>query len=299
LEELEHRNWSGKTDGMPWMQRSLVIFFKWINIKVIYGIMGCVAPFYMLFNHKGYLAIYSYFRKRFGYSPLPAFFKVWQNHYTFGKIIMDRFAVYAGNKFDVVIENEEVFLNLSRNPEGFLMISSHVGNYEIAGYSLVAAEKRVNALIFGGETQTVIENRVKMFADRNIGMIQVKEDMSHLFEINNALLRGEIISMPGDRVFGSQKSVPCNFLGEKAEFPAGPFAVAVQRDLPALAIFAIKVSTKSYKIRVCKLDTPDATLKRADKVAVLAQSFANKVEETIKESPEQWFNYYDFWLKKR
>ena len=284
---------------MPWMQKSLVLLFKWINIRVIYAIMGCVAPFYMLFNQRGYLAIYRYFRKGFGYSPLPAFIKVWQNHYTFGKIIMDRFAVYAGKRFSVTIDNETLFLELARKPEGFLIISSHVGNYELTGYSLVAADKKINALIFGGETETVIKNRAKMFADKNIGMILLKEDMSHLFEINNALMQGEIISMPGDRVFGSQKSVPCKFMGDTAEFPAGPFALAIQRDLPALALFAMKESSKQYRIKVYKLDSPDKTLKRAEQIAALAQSFANTVERTIREYPEQWFNYYDFWQKKR
>ena len=112
-------------------------------------------------------------------------------------------------------------------------------------------------------------------------------------------MQGEIISMPGDRVFGSQKSVPCKFMGDTAEFPAGPFALAIQRDLPALALFAMKESSKQYRIKVYKLDSPDKTLKRAEQIAALAQSFANTVERTIREYPEQWFNYYDFWQKKR
>ena len=61
--------------------------------------------------------------------------------------------------------------------------------------------------MFYGEKQTVMENRTDMFSDKNIRMIPVKNDMSHLFLIDHALQQGEIVSMPADRIFGSQKYV--------------------------------------------------------------------------------------------
>ena len=45
--------------------------------------------------------------------------------------------------------------------------------------------------------------------------------MGHLFEINAALANGEVVSMPSDRVFGSDKHLAIDFLGEKAKFPYG------------------------------------------------------------------------------
>ena len=64
----------------------------------------------------------------------------------------------------------------------------------------------INALVFGGETETVMENRQRLLSQNNMNMIAVKEDLSHLFAINAALDNGEMVSMPADRIFGSQKS---------------------------------------------------------------------------------------------
>ncbi len=43
--------------------------------------------------------------------------------------------------------------------------SSHIGNYEIAGYSLPTEEKRFNALVFGGEKESVMTNRNRLFKE--------------------------------------------------------------------------------------------------------------------------------------
>ena len=128
----------------------------------------------------------------------------------------------------IEIVGNEHFLALASREDGFVQLSAHVGNYEIAGYSLVAEKKRFNALVFGGEKASVMKNRNKMFANTNINMIGIDADMSHLYEINSALANGEIVSMPGDRIFGSEKSIETDLLGTTAHLPAGPFRVATR-----------------------------------------------------------------------
>ena len=291
---MEHSRWSGKTDGSRWMQESLVTLFRRCDIRIFYGIMGFVILFYMAFNRRGYLSMYGFFRRRFGYSPLKSFCKVYRNHFAFGQIILDRFAVYAGKKFDVTIDGQEVFEQLLEGESPFVMLSSHVGNYELAGYSLHSTKKRVYALVFDGETETVMENRNRIFREHNIQMIPVKADMSHLFTINKALSEGDIVSMPADRLFGSQKSVTCEFLGAEAKFPVGPFAVAVQREAPVLSVFVMKESTKSYRIYVRRIDVPQ-TGSSVEKRQAIAREYVAELERVIRKYPTQWFNYYDFW----
>ena len=179
-------------------------------------------------------------------------------------------------------------------PEGFILLSSHVGNYEIAGYSLKPKHKKINALVFAGETATVMENRQRILSQNNMSMIPVKEDLSHLFALNTALDNGEMVSMPADRVFGSQKSVECQFFGAKANFPLGAFAMAVQKEVPVLAIFVMKEGMKKYHAFVRQVSC-DKTASRREQMSQLAQSFASNLEEIVRRYPTQWFNYFDFW----
>lgn len=291
---IGHEQWSGRTDGQPWMQRTLIKIFKVTDIRIMYFMMGWVVLFYMLRNHKEYLAMYRFFRKRFGYGRVKSFWNVFKNHLKFGQVILDRFAVYAGKRFKFFIEGGELFDHLAKQPSGFVQLSSHVGNYEMAGYSLVSHDKRFNAVVYAGETATVMRNRAAMFAPNNMRMILVGNDMSHIFALNQALGDGEIVSVPGDRIFGSPRYVECDFFGDVARFPMGPFAMAIQRDVPLLAVFVMKISTMGYKIYVRKIDA-DAALSRKERIEAAAKSFASELEAIVRQYPTQWFNYYDFW----
>lgn len=295
---MEHSRWSGKTDGLPWMQRSLIRMFHWVDIRILYVIMGGIVPFYMLLNHQGYVAIYSFFRNRLSFSPLKSFFYVYLNHFIFGQIILDRFAAYAGRKFSFEIENQELFTHLSSCKEGFIQLSSHVGNYELAGYSLVAKEKRFNILVFSGETEAVMQNRERMLSGNNMRMVPMAPDFSHIFILNNALMNGEIVSIPGDRIFGSSKYVECLFFDKKARFPLGPFALAVQREVSMLAVFVMKETYNKYRVFVRSLPLNKQLATQREQMAHLAQSFATELEKIIRRYPTQWFNYYDFWLSE-
>lgn len=292
-----HRAWKGTTGGTRWMQQTLVFCLGWMNLPFVYTGMALVIPFYMLFNHQGYITQYHFFRKRLGYGPLKAFVHVYLNHFVFGQIILDRFAVYGGQKFKVDIEGNEIFLDHIARPEGFLQLSSHVGNFELSGYMLKQDKKPINALVFGGETGTVMANRIRVFREMNIKLISVGNDLGHVLAMNQALADGEIISMTGDRNFGSQKSVKCRFFGAEAEFPLGPYVLAAQRDVPVLSIFVMKESVYRYRIFVRKVEVPpsDKPLPLRAKGAALAQAFANQLEETVRRYPHQWYNYYEFW----
>lgn len=293
-EALQHNEWSGKTDGLPWMQRSLIVMFRVVPLWLPYGIMALVVPFYMIFNGKGRKATYRFFRDRCGFGRWKSFWKVYANHFRFGQVILDRFGVYAGKKYRFITEGQELMDELEKHPEGFVNLSSHVGNYEIAGYSLKPKSKRFNALVYAGETATVMENRQRMLSHNNMSMIPVKEDMSHLFTLNTAIDNGEIVSMPADRIYGSQKAAECMFFGEKARFPLGAFALAAQKNVAMLAVFVMKESYKTYHVYVRVIQC-DRDAKIREQMSQLAQNFASNLEEIVKRYPTQWFNYFDFW----
>lgn len=285
--------WKGKTDGLPWMIRSLVFLMKVIDRRIIYCFMAVVVPFYMLFNHNGYLAIYRFFRERFGYGRIRSFLKVYANHFRFGQVIIDRYAAFAGKKFRFELDGNERFMELVNGETGFVQLSSHAGNYEMVGYGLTSVTKKINGLFYGGETKVMMEFRRKILAMHNVNLIEVNESMSHIFNMNAALDRGEIVSMTGDRLFGSAKSIKCMFLGKEAHFPMGPFALAVQKDVPMLAVFSMR-DHGCYRVYVRDI-RQDESLPLRVRMADMATKFAVELEKVVRMYPTQWFNYYDFW----
>ena len=289
-----NNNWPGTTYGNEWMHKWLIRLLRYIDTQVLYLFVAVfIIPVCLLLNpSRGFT--YRYFRKRMGYGRLRSAWKTYVNHCLFGQVVIDKFAMYAGKRFDIEIENEQRFLDLAARSEGFVQLSAHIGNYEIAGYSLVAKSKRFNALVFAGEKASVMRNRDKMFAGTNISMIAIQEDMSHLFEIDDALTRGEIVSMPADRIFGSQKYIEHDFLGAKARFPLGPFSVATMRSLDVLAVNVMKTSLKSYKIFVTPLPY-DKAASRQEQIRQLSSAYVAELEKRVREYPTQWYNYFEFW----
>ena len=293
----QHASWKGTTGGTTWMQRMLVVCLGWMNLPLVYSGMACIIPFYMLFNHQGYISQYHFFRERMKYGKFKSFFSVYLNHFCFGQVILDRFAVYGGASFKVKIDGEETYHRYLAQQEGFVQLSSHVGNFELAGYMLTQDKKPISALVFQGETSTVMKNRARIFQNKHIRLISVGNDLAHVFAMNTAIKEGGIVSMPGDRNFGSQKSVACQFFGSKAHFPMGPFALAVTTGVPVLSIFVMKESIYQYRVYVNEVKLPlevnGMTAKK--KIELLAQEFAAQLEQRVRQYPYQWFNYYEFW----
>lgn len=295
MSELKHDNWVGTTYGNGWMHKWLIRFLKVINVRLLYAFAFVfIVPPTMIINSKARNVIYQFYRRRFDYGRLKSYWMTYKNHCAFSQVVIDKFAMYAGKKFNITIDGYDQFLLLSEQISGFVQLSSHIGNYEIAGYSLVAKTKRFNALVFGGEKESVMVNRCKMFKDNNIRMIPMMTDMSHLFLIDQALSDGEILSMPADRVFGSQKSFSIDFFGTKARFPQGPFLLAAMKDVPMLFVTVMKTAATKYHISVRKIECTEKGSTRI-KAADLANQYVSMLEYTVRQYPAQWYNYFDFW----
>ena len=202
--------------------------------------------------------------------------------------------MYAGKTFEVQVEGMENFKELASREAGFLHLSSHIGNYEIAGYTLVSESKTINAVVYAHEKASVMENRNNMFSKTNIRMITLKQDMSHLFEIDQALCGGDIVSFPTDRFMGQAKCVECNFLGKPAKFPQGPFSVATMRGLDVLAVNVMKTGLKRYQIYVTPLRY-DKEQSRREQMKQLSQAYVAELEKRVLQYPTQWYNFFDFW----
>lgn len=287
---------SNTTFGSSWMHRQLMNTLRIVDVRILYAFVAIfIMPVCLLLNtNHSRTTAYHYFRRRQGYGRWKAAWNTYLNHCLFGEVVIDRFAMFAGKKFNVEIEGYEAFLQLEKQPDGFMLLSSHIGCYEIAGGSLVSTHKRFNALVYGGEKDTVMAGRMNRFSHNNINMIPVLPDMSHLFKVNEALVNHEIVSMPADRIVGNSKTLKVKFFGAEAQLPMGPFSVATMRGLEVLAVNVMKTSAKSYQVYVTPL-TYDKSAPRKTQMQQLAQSYAEELERRVRQYPRQWYNFYEFW----
>ncbi len=292
-----NKKWEGKTGGGLFGQAFLFLLLKRVRVSLVYPILFFVIPFYLIFGRKGYKAIFSYFNLNLGFNKFRSFLSTFRNHYIFGEVVLDKFALLAGNskQFQVEVEGIELFNKLIEEEKGFIIASAHIGNFELVGHCLRQDKKKINGIIYGGETKNYQKQRIEALEKSSINLIEVSDDMSHLFAIKEALDNGEVVSLPCDRVLGSNKTIAKDFLGKKALFPIGTFKLAAQLNVPVIAIFIMKEKKLRYKGYAYLLNSLEEEKSSTKKAEFIAEQYVNTLEKTIKKYPYQWFNYYKFW----
>ena len=287
------REWTGKTDGTRWMQNALISIFRHIDVRVMYGVMAVVIVFYMFFRRTSYNAIKDYFTQCFGLHGWQRLRAIYRNHYQFGQVVLDRFAAYAGRQYQFLYEGIETYNEVVNQEAGAIVIQSHIGNFEMAGYSL-DSKKRMHVLAFTGESEVVLQNRAALLAEHNIHLIPVNNEMDHVVTLYNALQTGDILCIPGDRRLGSDKAIACQLFGRTAYLPEGVFRMAAITGVSIMAIFVMKERWDTYKVFTTRLTTPQG-VSRQEQMQSLAQQYATYMEKLLRQYPLQWYHYFDFW----
>ncbi|HEY0742518.1 MAG TPA: lipid A biosynthesis acyltransferase [Chryseosolibacter sp.] len=263
-----------------------------------YFLLRFVSLYYFLFSWSSSRHIYHYFRHRLGFTGVKSFFKIYSNYFVFGQTLLDKIIVMAGieNRFTYDFDGEENLRDMVRQGRGGILLSGHVGNWEAAGHLLKRLNTRINVVMFDGEHE-----QIKAYVDgvtkgKNFNVIVIKNDMSHVYAISDALVRNELICLHADRFLPGNKTVVKNFLGANAEFPAGPFQLAAGFNVPVSVVFAMKESSTHYHFfgsALLKKTDGESKTQFAER---LSDTFKTDLEQKVKMYPEQWFNYYNFWM---
>jgi predicted LPLAT superfamily acyltransferase len=128
----------------------------------------------------------------------------------------------------------------------------------------------------------------------SVNIIFIKNDLSHIYQISDAFKNNELVCMHADRFLEGNKTIATQFLGKSARFPMGPFVLAAKFKVPVSYVFAVKESNSHYHFFASKIKNYDGVEKNAVMPQMLA-GFAKEMETKVKQYPEQWFNYYNFW----
>jgi predicted LPLAT superfamily acyltransferase len=285
--------WDGKSKGTVLGYRIFVFLIKKAGIKSAYGLLYFVASYYFLFLKKSNQAIFYYFNKRLGYPYFKSKLHVFKSYFTFGQTIIDKIAISAGmrDRFTYEFDGVEILKALLSDKKGSVLISAHIGNFEIAEHFFgeIDVEFQIN-LVTTDLEHSAIKNYLESISKKpTVQFIIIRDDLSHIFEINAALARNELVCFTGDRYFEGVKSLEEKLLGKEARFPAGPFLIASRLKVPVVFVYVMKESNLHYH-----LYTRKATVSHRDEKGLLKDYVLN-LEAMLKKYPLQWFNYFDFW----
>lgn len=219
--------------------------------------------------------------------------------HTFAATILDRVFLLRGSfdLFDIRMHGLERLTQYAEAGKGCLLLGAHLGSFEIM--RAIAAQQeniRVKVLMYPTHNETITNLLNTLNPAIAESVIPLGQPES-LLQVKEALDEGIMVGMLGDRVAESSKVVSCNFLGDPAEFSAGPMLLAMTLKVPVVLVFGLYRGGNRYDLHF-ELLTDGIEVKRTEREQALNTwtcEYANRLAARVKDAPYNWFNFYAYW----
>ena len=183
--------------------------------------------------------------------------------------------------------------------QGGVIATAHLGCLELMQMSAGQGEGvRVTILVHTAHAQRFNRILGQLNPQASVRLLQVTEfSPATAMALADRVAAGEFVAIAADRVpVTGDRICEARLLGAQAEFPAGPWLIASLLRCPVWSLSCLH-DGNGYHVRIAKL-FDRVLLPRADRQAALdahAQGFADWLAACLRQSPYDWFNFYDFW----
>jgi phosphatidylinositol dimannoside acyltransferase len=188
----------------------------------------------------------------------------------------------------VNMEQLDLTLEHMRNGRGVIYALPHMGDFEQAGRWVILAG--AGSIVAPAE-RLKPEAVFQMFLEfrQGLGMeIVPTSGGPHAFGVMAQRLRaGKLVTIVADRDL-SDTGVEVDFFGEKALFPAGPAALALQTGAALMPVGCWFVGESEWGAHIYDEIPVPADGDRKQKVAAMTQAMVRVFEQAISEHPEDW-----------
>ena len=286
----------GNKPGFWFFKTSLKIF----GLSGAYGLLYIVCLYYLLFDRSAVSSSMAYIKRRFKtYNAFQKIYCIYQLFINQGKHLIDRFYVISGlGEFDMELQGyDRVRSLLSDSKKGAILLTAHVGNWQVTMTALKRLDKSVY-LLMSPEENAAVKNALDI--DSNQGQVRIistDDFLGGAVEVIKAIDEGNLVSVMGDRSEGHDSAEVC-FLGEKARFPYGAFSIAAAAQCPVIVLLSAKISSKKYMVDITRVIFPKYSSrdKKHDDIRQWVQEYAGILEDYATKYPLQWFIFRDVWI---
>jgi lauroyl/myristoyl acyltransferase len=201
-------------------------------------------------------------------------------------------------RFLVGVEGADHWRELNATGEGFILMTAHIGAWEVGSMMPAFEEERRVHVVREAETDPKAQKFISELIRRRAGSFYIThfaEDLQLGVELLDALRRGEIVALQGDRPRNGGRTSEISLFGRPFPVPVGPLALARAAGVPVLPVFVFRDGRLRYRsalrppIRVANTDCRQADLEEAQ------QRFAVELEWAISQRPHQWFCFRKLW----
>lgn len=219
--------------------------------------------------------------------------------YAFAHCLSERYRHFvAPGSIRFRVEGEPHWRAAITGGRGAVLVTAHIGPWE--GASHLGTEQGQHTVHVVREEE--IDERAQAFIRGLIARAGgavvthfANEDSLLPFRLAEALRKGELVALQGDRPRAGGRSVATTIFGKPFPLPVGPAALARSAGVPLVPLFTFREGRLSARtvirppIEVARTANREADLKEA------VERFAREIEWAIRERPYQWFCFRKLW----
>ena len=193
----------------------------------------------------------------------------------------------------------EHFQRLTAEPGGAIILTAHMGSYDLAAQVFTEMTSRRVYMVRAPETDPQTQEFEKHQMERT-----GREDVTVEFNTKTsdlaldllaAIQRGELVAIQGDRVTPGIAAFPAHLFGKSTEIPSGPFALAMAARVPIYPLFVMRAGRRRYRLHTCPpIVVQRTTARRDDDLREAISSWARQLETIIDAGWYQWFTFETF-----
>ena len=273
---------------------------SWITTRIGYGagraLVHPICLYFVIFSSHARRASRAYLQRVLGRNA--GWRDVYRHYHTFASAILDRVLLLSGRiaDFELAVDGPDVVSRALATGRGVLLLGSHVGSFELCRFAGATQPGLVINIVMHEANAGKVATWMRESAPERAPRVIAPGQPETMLRIRDALARGEIVAMLGDRPIRHSATLPVDFLGSTARFPTGPLRVALALDVPVVLFFGIYRGPRCYDLSFERL--PTGTGDPQVRLAALVRQYVARLEERTRAAPYNWFNFYDYWERE-
>ena len=199
----------------------------------------------------------------------------------------------------IAMSGHQPVLDAVRAGQGGVIATAHMGCLELMQVAAQWREGfRLTILVHSAHAQRFNRILSRLNPASGVQLLQVTDfSPAMAMLLADRVAAGEFIAIAADRVpVRGDRTCRANFLGADADFPAGPWLIASLLRCPVWALSCLHEG-EGYHARLAPLfahiELPRGQRQQA--LDACAAAFADWLTGCLRQSPLDWFNFYDFW----
>lgn len=256
-----------------------------------------VCLYFLLTSPAALRASYDYLSRVLGRRP--GWRDTFRHFLTFGACVLDRvFLLNEQQKgLRMTVTGDDFLRQIDQQGGGCLLFGAHFGSFEAARSVRRGYRDLPVSLLMYEENAKKIRAALGVINPRLEAEVIGLGRHDSLITVADRLRSGHFVGVLADRSRDGRDMVSLPFLGAPADFPQGPFKMAMMLGRPVVMMAALYRGKGHYEVRF-ELLASARDIRPADPKAWLDEImrlYVEKLEALCREAPYNWFNFYRFW----